>query len=116
MSRQTDVRKAHDLLAATFHEIGDVPIRQALVFLTVAQMEQSGREITVMSVAESLDSHSSAISRHMAALGEYHWNKKKPGLKLIEFTQDPKGDLRVKSYRLTAKGRRVLKKILEANR
>jgi len=81
-----------------------MPVHQGLVFLAVADAGDKGIDMNDIGALVGLST--SAVSRNVAALGEWH-RMQKPGLGLV-FTETDLRDRRRKSVHLTPKGRRAI--------
>lgn len=80
----------------------DMPVQRALVLLCVGRTGVAGMEELSREVNLTL----SAISRNVAALGQYGFGKS-PGLELVETREDPANRKR-KLVMLTGKGKKML--------
>lgn len=80
----------------------EMPMQMAAVFLLVA----INPDLTLKNISERLGIAQASASRNVAALSDWHRNKK-PGHGLIEARPDP-FEMRRKILRLTPKGKRVL--------
>lgn len=83
-----------------------LPIQTFAAFLAVGIEE--GQSIN--SVGAKVGISQSSASRNLSSLSDWDW-KKKEGLKLVEYRQDPM-NLSVKNVHLTAKGRNLLEHIV----
>lgn len=88
-----------------------MPLRQAMAFLSVAMHESTDKYATLEEVGRDTGAPAAVVSRDLLGLGP-RTRLKKPGLGLIESFSDYQ-DLRRKPYRLTADGKKLLKKLLE---
>lgn len=83
-----------------------LPIQTFAALLAVAIEE--GQSINT--VGQKVGISQSAASRNLSSLSDWDW-KKKEGLKLVEYRQDPM-NLSIKTVYLTAKGRKLLDHII----
>lgn len=97
------ITRARNLIAAFQTVRQTMPIQIAATFLLVAQFEgRSAREyMDITGLSEA------TMSRHLLDLGVRNRNKE-PGYGLIEQSQNPE-DMRKNVYKLTAKGRSLLR-------
>lgn len=105
----TDVLKLRQFASAvsTFRELdADIPAATLHVFLVVA----ANPGISSKQLLQRVQGSQSAVSRHLAALGEYSW-KGGPGLDLIETVEDPL-DRRNKISFLKPKGKQLALKLI----
>lgn len=105
--------KAQNVLAHLAEVYPGMPVRQALAFLSVAHHEAVDKHATLEDVGHDTDSPSAVVSRDLLGLGVRRRNKDKPGFGLVESFTDYQ-DLRRKPYRLTRKGKALMKQITEA--
>ena len=84
-----------------------VPLAIAEAFLLVALNEGA----SLRELCEISGQPQSTMSRHLLDLGDKN-RKGEPGMKLVEWEMDP-WELRRKMYRLTTRGRKLMRTILE---
>ena len=84
-----------------------IPVQTVAVFLDIAKNEG----ISVKDLAEKAGIAPSSASRNVAALSDWHWLKK-PGLGVVE-TQDDPQDMRKKTVKLTAKGKKLVNQLVD---
>lgn len=91
----------------------DMPVTIALTFLGAALWEsredQHGEPMTLEELAVKVGSSATTISQHMRYLGE-HYRDGKPGLGLVE-TEEYRHNRRKKVFRLTPKGRGLIRQL-----
>lgn len=95
-------------LAILRGEDEQMQMQTAQVFIAIAMTPG----ITSQKIAQAVGLSQSSVSRNTAALGEWH-RLGKPGHNLIEAVEDPR-ERRRKIHFLTAKGRTVAAKVIEA--
>ncbi len=84
----------------------DLPLQTVAALLAIAMKQ--GR--SVKEIGDAVGIAPSSASRNIAMLSNWDWKKKK-GLDLIEYRQDPQ-NLTTKNVHLTAKGKRVIEQIV----
>lgn len=84
----------------------NLPTQTFAALLSIAMKEGQ----SVKEVAEAIGIAQSSASRNISMLSNWDW-KKKAGLCLVEYRQDPQ-NLTVKNIYLTVKGKRVIDQIL----
>lgn len=105
-----DLKTVEKLMTVLTQDMGDkIPIQQVLTFLCVARAEEVGEELEVFEVGRRINLSSAAISRNLAAIGDWH-RLQRPGLKLVTL-KPMMSDRRRKIVHLTKKGRDVLNKL-----
>lgn len=86
-----------------------MPVQMLAVLLQVALAEDSGEPMSLTQLAEALHMGQSSVSRNVATLSEWSWQKK-PGLSLVE-TRIDLMELRRKNVGLTPKGRKLIEQL-----
>lgn len=84
-----------------------MPVQALAAFLAIAIYEGEN----VNSIATRVDMPQSSASRNISSLTAWDW-RKKPGLKLVEYREDPM-NLSQKTLYLTPKGKRLIETIQE---
>lgn len=94
---------------ATGHK--DISLHGLNVFVTAAQADLKGEPLESKEIAAKVGISTSAVSRQVAALGDWHASQK-PGLGLLTAIPDL-ADRRRKPVKLTTRGRKALDSILK---
>lgn len=95
---------------ATLRLIDDtMPIQWVALLLEVAKQEG----LSISEYATRTGLALSSTSRNVMALGEWHWVKPRPGLKLLDKGTD-RADLTKKTVHLTPKGRKLVEQLTAA--
>lgn len=107
-SEDTSVRKLFKAIELFRTVDATIPAQTIACFLAIAQKE--GENIN--SIAAKVDMPQSAASRNISSLTSWDW-RKKPGLKLVEYREDPM-NLAQKPLFLTDKGKNLIHKLADA--
>jgi len=115
MSITDDSRKLK-VLADCLRIIADLtdsaePLHQAQMLIEVARSAARKEKLEVSAIADRLGISTSASSRNVAALGDWH-RLQKTGYQLVTTKLDP-SDRRRKAVVLTRKGETVINQLLE---
>ena len=103
--RNAEIAVAIRLLEAFRRLDPDLPIQDALSFLTIAENEG----LSMRDLSERLGIAQSSASRNVAALSEWH-SFGKPGHDLVEAREDPR-ERRRKIITLTRKGEALIREL-----
>lgn len=109
--RITAIANDYETLAEAFGD-ATLPIHSLLLFLRVAEADLKGEPLEGRDLAKKMKLSTSAISRNVASLGEWHRHQR-PGMGLIQAVPDLM-DRRRKPITLTKKGHQVISLILKA--
>jgi DNA-binding MarR family transcriptional regulator len=85
-----------------------MPIQTFAAFLVISIQEGQ----TINQVGDKIGLTQSSASRNVSALSDWDWRKKE-GLKLVEYRQDPM-NLSVKNIYLTGKGKQLMTHLVNA--
>ena len=107
-SEDTSVRKLFKAIELFRTVDATIPAQTIASFLAIPQKE--GENIN--SIAAKVDMPQSAASRNISSLTSWDW-RKKPGLKLVEYREDPM-NLAQKPLFLTDKGKNLIHKLADA--
>lgn len=110
LTNDQDRKRARSIfnLIVVFREVEkDMPMSMAIIFIWVALNEGS----TQVEMRQALDMPSATSSRNLAALSKVH-RLGKAGHDLVEWVENPE-DRRAKLLYLTAKGKKLMGRILD---
>ena len=103
----TNIRKFLKAVEALRTVDATLPVQALAAFLAIAINEGEN----VNSIAAKVDLAQSSASRNISSLTAWDW-RKKPGLKLVEYREDPM-NLSQKNLYLTERGKNLIRKLSE---
>ncbi len=99
------LRRLYEAIGVIRFVSAEIPAQNIATFLAIAMNEG----VNVATVGQKVGIASSSASRNVSMLSNWDWKKKK-GLDLVEYRQDPQ-NLTTKQLFLTAKGRRLMEQL-----